>query len=1286
MKTRLTIAALLLAATAASAQNAFVLDNSFISVEGGINTMYVHSHGNGYEFVPAFGYDVSAGKWLTPSLGVRAGVMGGGLREYGAAAEIIRQKFGFVHADLLWNATNSILGYKADRLFSLIPYMQIGGIGLFMDDSYINAEIATGAGLLGTFRISDKLNANIDLRTLYYDACYTGNPMDHRVIVPSLLAGLSYNLGQTGWDYPEGALFDHSFVQAGYGAIKLRGREIVPTYQFAAGRWLSPTFGGRFAYQGAEDFRYAHGDFLWNVSNFIGGPAERIISVIPYASAGVVNTPASRFEFAAGGGLMGALRFSPRVGAYVDLQGLLVNGRATGYGRYGIGLSAIGGLQFNIGQTRWERETLGDERDRRESDVLNGMFATFGGGVNTLYAPAPAVELELGKWFTPYIGARIGYQGARIATHEPGDPTMRIGFAYAHADLLWNATNTIFGNVGQHFFSLSPYVHFGGLVEYLRANDKEFAAGAGLLGTFNVTDRAGFFVDFRTIAYKGIEHHTPVPERTLWASALAGLTYNLGEHDWYVPRGEFLENTFVGAGAGLNTTFQRGKAGLSYEAFAGKWFTPTMGGRIGFKGGNINCTGSSIREAYYHGDFMWDATASAFGADPDRIWQLAPYISLGLVQSYVDAPLCKEFAAGAGIYNRFRITDRVGFYVDASALLMNARIARQKFGRYPIDLSVTAGLAYNVGAGNWRNEAMSLERPWFTPRQTRYKGEWIISKRFIDNTFVTIAGGINSLWGPGMGAGFNGAAAPAMEITLGKWFNPTFAGRIGVQGINTAIYSSNAKPGVYEGIAPNGKSILETAFVYMHGDLLWNWNSAFAGWKPRVWEFIPYGSAGIIMSSPTETDIPGRRYRTDIAAGPGLINRFNIAERAALDIDIRTLFLGDQNFPSKELHNTILPSATIGFTYELGRPGWVSTTARFAPTLQNRMRDARGVVANTKFIDNTFVTASAGVHIALKGDCKGRGELIDISAGKWFNPIMAGRIGIQDCRFAGESALRCYHMDLIGDATNLFLGYDPDRIVSIQPFAMIGAVDEHIYSTPIKAGAGIIGNVKLDDRISLSAEARGIILNGSNVMGTVTFGMNYGIGAQDWKRASIQAEQPDSLRNAPKEWAISTNLVDYLDGTINLEAQYAVARHWTLDARVATNTHSYGKADMQDQKQFVALGARYWPWYTYSGWWFRADAQVQTYHTAGLPCKWCGIVEDASIPERGNAYGAGLSLGYSWMLTKWLNLDFSTGLWGGLKTFAQYTTPTFQTPTTTAYQTKAFYGVNNLTLGMMIVF
>ena len=138
-----------------------------------------------------------------------------------------------------------------------------------------------------------------------------------------------------------------------------------------------------------------------------------------------------------------------------------------------------------------------------------------------------------------------------------------------------------------------------------------------------------------------------------------------------------------------------------------------------------------------------------------------------------------------------------------------------------------------------------------------------------------------------------------------------------------------------------------------------------------------------------------------------------------------------------------------------------------------------------------------------------------------------------------------------------------------------------------------------------------------------------------------------------QRWSIATNVVDYINmGTLNIESSVAIAQHYSFAAGVRYNpwTLHYGKKDMQfeNRKKCLYAGLRYWPWHIYSGWWTGLQLQYQEYNRGGA------FIRQA---EEGDAYGLGLSIGYTLMIHKSFNIEFGAGAWAGAAAYTAYSCP-----------------------------
>lgn len=144
-----------------------------------------------------------------------------------------------------------------------------------------------------------------------------------------------------------------------------------------------------------------------------------------------------------------------------------------------------------------------------------------------------------------------------------------------------------------------------------------------------------------------------------------------------------------------------------------------------------------------------------------------------------------------------------------------------------------------------------------------------------------------------------------------------------------------------------------------------------------------------------------------------------------------------------------------------------------------------------------------------------------------------------------------------------------------------------------------------------------------------------------------------SLKSEAQTVSLSTNLLDYAClGTLNADVSYSLSRRWSVTAGARYNPFTFRKGDPDKQfqlrQQSYSIGARLWPWHTWSGWWFAGKLRYQEYNSGGI----------RSLETReGDRFGAGLYAGYTYMLTSHLNIEFGLGLWSGLDVYRCYSCP-----------------------------
>ena len=161
----------------------------------------------------------------------------------------------------------------------------------------------------------------------------------------------------------------------------------------------------------------------------------------------------------------------------------------------------------------------------------DNWFIGVGGGINLFlldqYTPAigPSIDANFGKWFTPSVGMRAGYQGIFTKFDD-----QKFGYMYIHGDLLWNFSDAVSGYKQTRFWDFVPYLHAGYYRSYAMQGsdfaDNEIAAGAGLLHNLRLSNRLDLFIDMKAIVVNGSAVGQSGP--AVVPSVTAGIAVNLG--------------------------------------------------------------------------------------------------------------------------------------------------------------------------------------------------------------------------------------------------------------------------------------------------------------------------------------------------------------------------------------------------------------------------------------------------------------------------------------------------------------------------------------------------------------------------------------------------------------------------------------------------------------------------------------------------------------------------------------------------------------------------------------
>ena len=192
-----------------------LFDNVFIGAAGGVN-LYQGENDHEIKISKRLAPSVQGyiGKWITPSVGIRLGYYG--IKAYGynnspygnayiPASEdpmhrVGKQKMNhnYVRGDLMWNISNAIGGYRADRFWDIAPYL---GAGVMWNRStekilgkyHKDTELGVTAGIYNMFRVAKALDITLDVNQTVVNQRYDGDTRaSRREFIASAALGIAY--------------------------------------------------------------------------------------------------------------------------------------------------------------------------------------------------------------------------------------------------------------------------------------------------------------------------------------------------------------------------------------------------------------------------------------------------------------------------------------------------------------------------------------------------------------------------------------------------------------------------------------------------------------------------------------------------------------------------------------------------------------------------------------------------------------------------------------------------------------------------------------------------------------------------------------------------------------------------------------------------------------------------------------------------------------------------------------------------------------------------------------
>jgi len=233
-------------------------------------------------------------------------------------------------------------------------------------------------------------------------------------------------------------------------------------------------------------------------------------------------------------------------------------------------MAACGALTF-AGSTAYAQETVVVEEEtvvtadvpcktRYYSTARDNWFIQLGAGITSPFVEQSlpggadakhhmtvAYNLGFGKWFSPYLGWRLGFNYATL--HWDNNQYTKAKMGNANFDLMWDMFNSLGGVNSSRVFSIVPFVGVGGTFTWdfkpadavniyrdngrPRSNSWTLPVSAGLQLRFRLSRYVDFFaegrVQFMGDNFNNYAHGNPVDMNI---SAIGGFSFNLGGSDF----------------------------------------------------------------------------------------------------------------------------------------------------------------------------------------------------------------------------------------------------------------------------------------------------------------------------------------------------------------------------------------------------------------------------------------------------------------------------------------------------------------------------------------------------------------------------------------------------------------------------------------------------------------------------------------------------------------------------------------------------------------------------------
>ncbi len=173
---------------------------------------------------------------------------------------------------------------------------------------------------------------------------------------------------------------------------------------------------------------------------------------------------------------------------------------------------------------------------------------------------SPALDIAVGKWFTPGVGVRMMYSGLSIKgatqkgalSHSTGVDVpgkggngywlekQKFSYYHAHVDVLFNFSNLFYGYNENRIWNCSPYIGLGWTRVWEAPQTHEVSASIGVLNSFRLNKAWDFNMDIRGAF---VNDRFDGEEGNRWGEGLWSMTFGFTYK--FKPRGWSKSKTII---------------------------------------------------------------------------------------------------------------------------------------------------------------------------------------------------------------------------------------------------------------------------------------------------------------------------------------------------------------------------------------------------------------------------------------------------------------------------------------------------------------------------------------------------------------------------------------------------------------------------------------------------------------------------------------------------------------------------------------------------------------------